>query len=633
MPTQQPPAQPRRRHTTVEANLRIGRHTEENSGSTSEAMTERRKRDLEWVDTLTGEQLLEECKKRDVELPSNGGNVVTRKARLRNYVREHGRAMPRKAKTPQPTTNGGENGNGNDRKFNPFAADTWSPVVPIEVQNIFDAHWRSREAPAQETLEEIAKRMEIADNPQAYSKMSAALNDYRYDRITRQEVAGHLVSLRQGYPRVVWIQQEPGEADMTRPNEPRPDAGQTKAKAVVTPPPKDKKRRNKGTQPPPPAKSTIFVEPPRRENLWWILGAAAVVAVIALAFWLWNNRGDNNSSTPASGGQPTQAATPTQTTALTESQVKDIATKAANDAITAAGLASTSDVQKIVNDAVNKAVAELKTNAGLTPSDVKRVVDAYVQSQKQAVQAGGGSCQPGDKIGNWSEGNNPHRIEVGGHGLQHLDFYPQVGVKSVSFVVHPIADPSGVPNLAYGYGSLWEWNPPGCSYDLVADATHYAKARLDSGHSGLVVEWGTWKVLANVANLPQPAIDNLLATDKAAMKGAQAVANPAAAGGACTTKDGVRTDQDPKPNVAWDVGPVDSFRVVNVWSNQRDPNLKDHKLFLKPGESASLTGAGGAAWSWPASCGGEAQKAYDANGNPPISLAQYQAYVNSGAQP
>ena len=33
-----------------------------------------------------------------------------------------------------------------------------------------------------------------------------------------------------------------------------------------------------------------------------------------------------------------------------------------------------------------------------------------------------------DKIGTWSEGNDPHRIEVRGHGPQHVDFYPKGGV-------------------------------------------------------------------------------------------------------------------------------------------------------------------------------------------------------------
>lgn len=240
-----------------------------------------------------------------------------------------------------------------------------------------------------------------------------------------------------------------------------------------------------------------------------------------------------------------------------------------------------------------------------------------------------GACQPGDKVGTWSEvsGAGPQRIEVGGHGLQHLDFYTQPGVKAVSFVVPPIANPNGVPNLAYGFGSMWEWNPPGCVYDIVKDTTAYAKARLDSGHSGLVVEWGTWKVLANVANMSQSDIDALLATDKAAMKSSASTSS-----GTCKGAEPVH--HDPTKDAAWEVGPTNSFRVVNVWSNQRDPNLEDHKILLKPGESASFLGGGGDVTVFPANCSDAAQAAYNtASKNPAISLAQYKAYVDNGTMP
>ena len=121
-----------------------------------------------------------------------------------------------------------------------------------------------------------------------------------------------------------------------------------------------------------------------------------------------------------------------------------------------------------------------------------------------------GACEL-DKVGTWSEGNGPFRIEVGGHMVQHFDFYPAPGVPAISYIVPPIADPEGVPSIAHGYGSMWE----GPSCDYVADATHYARARLDSGHSGLVVVWGTWEVLANVNNYDDVA--GLLGIHRAAM--------------------------------------------------------------------------------------------------------------------
>ena len=130
------------------------------------------------------------------------------------------------------------------------------------------------------------------------------------------------------------------------------------------------------------------------------------------------------------------------------------------------------------------------------------------------------SCEL-DKIGTWSEisSTSPYRIEVGGHGVQHMDFYPAKDVKSVSYIVATIA-PIETPAIWFGYGSDWEGQLSECgNFDFVADATNYAKARLDSGHSGLVVDLrgGEFKVVANVANMSQKDIDALLAQHMAAM--------------------------------------------------------------------------------------------------------------------
>ncbi|MBI2031739.1 MAG: hypothetical protein HYT08_03950 [Candidatus Levybacteria bacterium] len=263
-----------------------------------------------------------------------------------------------------------------------------------------------------------------------------------------------------------------------------------------------------------------------------------------------------------------------------------------------------------------------------------------------------GPCQPGDKVGTWSEGSiqnpiPPYRIEMGGHGGQHFDFYPQVGVKAVSFIVDPIANPDGVPSIAFGYGSLWEWNPPGCTYDYVADATAYARARLDSDHSGLVVDLRTSppKVVANVVNMSQDAIAALLAQDYAAMQRdgqqfqpgtastssnvpapapqAQAPAQqqsiqqaqPAPAP-AASCPDGIREDFKPIPGTNWSPGPTDSFRVVNLWSNWPGfDQTKVTKFLLWPGEEPNFQG-GGDSHSWPANCQQAAEAEYAANPNP-----------------
>lgn len=138
------------------------------------------------------------------------------------------------------------------------------------------------------------------------------------------------------------------------------------------------------------------------------------------------------------------------------------------------------------------------------------------------AQGTGGVCRL-DKVGTWSEGNNPHRIEVGGHGGQHFDFYPQYQprIYAISYIVNRIANPDGVPDIAWGYGSLWEGDTPECaSFDWAADASRYARARLDSGHSGLVIDLRSNppRVVTNLRNLSQADIVALLAVHSAAMR-------------------------------------------------------------------------------------------------------------------
>lgn len=146
-------------------------------------------------------------------------------------------------------------------------------------------------------------------------------------------------------------------------------------------------------------------------------------------------------------------------------------------------------------------------------------VRAFVVAQ-QAPTALPTSCEL-DKIGTWSEisSTSPYRIEVGGHGIQAMDFYPTKDVKSISYIVPAIA-PSETPAIWFGYGSNWEGQLSECgNFDFVADATNYAQARLDSGHSGLVIDLrgGQFKVVANVANMSQEDVNALLALHMAAM--------------------------------------------------------------------------------------------------------------------
>lgn len=222
------------------------------------------------------------------------------------------------------------------------------------------------------------------------------------------------------------------------------------------------------------------------------------------------------------------------------------------------------------------------------------------------------ACQPGDKIGTWSEGNNPYRIEVGGHGIQHLDFYPSQGVKSISYLVVPgIADPEGVPDLAWGYGSMWEWNPPGCEYDLLTDETAYAQARLDSGHSGLVVQWGTWEIKANVSGMSQADAQALIDQHRAAFgksdedrhtaSTSQATTNTAAACAAAT-----RIGDADNSTVTV---PAGHTYVVAAWAPREE--------LMVFGEGQTISGVMGALWDY--ACGTDAAIAAEqAQGKNPV---------------
>lgn len=243
----------------------------------------------------------------------------------------------------------------------------------------------------------------------------------------------------------------------------------------------------------------------------------------------------------------------------------------------------------------------------------KQVSVAQSRPVEDGDNGSGNECQPGDKVGTWSEGNNPYRIEFGGHGKQHGDLYPSVGVKTISYIFEPgIDDPSGVPDIFWGFGSVWEWNPPGCEYDLVKDATNYARARLDSGHSGLVVRWGSWEVVGNVANMPDSAIESLLSSHREAM--GDKVASGNNNGGTC---EAVRQSDATRPNGADSVvtiGGDGHAYVFELW-NPAVQGGREMKVLIPAGEARTFTGFGGAIWQYPTSCS-EAQIREDFERNP-----------------
>lgn len=100
-----------------------------------------------------------------------------------------------------------------------------------------------------------------------------------------------------------------------------------------------------------------------------------------------------------------------------------------------------------------------------------------------------------------SEGGGPRRLEVGGGGTQHVDYYPDRGVNTISYVVGPME-----PIIWWGFGSRWEGQCGPDDFDYLADAAGYARGsdwqpgRLNNGHSGLVVDTRTCVLYDTVWN-------------------------------------------------------------------------------------------------------------------------------------
>lgn len=214
------------------------------------------------------------------------------------------------------------------------------------------------------------------------------------------------------------------------------------------------------------------------------------------------------------------------------------------------------------------------------------------------VRAEGGVCRL-DKIATWSEqAGGSYRIEAGGNGIQHIDFYPAIGVKTVSYIV-PIRE----PETWWGFGSAWEGNGPECqSFDYVADARGYAIGRLNNGHSGLVVDLrGTPTVVANVASLGQSEIDSLLAVHRQGQAGVSAPSAPAVAtvtvvapaptpSGSCNA---VR--QGDSDNLASVTAKTNETLSVEAWGG----NLGDAFVVVPATQTVTRNWQRGAIWSYP----------------------------------
>ncbi len=293
----------------------------------------------------------------------------------------------------------------------------------------------------------------------------------------------------------------------------------------------------------------------------WTGGGVLAVALLVIIGWLVFRDDDS-----------TQA----NSTTLTEEEVRDMIQDALN------GVEASADETPATGDSTSPSAANPASGDG-----------------NQAL-TGNGPCRL-EKDGTWSEGNDAFRIEVGGHGGEHADLYPAPGVKSISYIVDPFANPEGVPDIYFGYGSIWSGDSAECQgFDWLADATQYATARLDSGHSGLVLEWGTWEVLANVNNMNDDEIFALTRAHSAAMNGeatAQST-NPTQSQSAPANCDSIREDHQPVVGKTWTLtGPA----LVNFWTNEPGKDQTERKLLVPAGVQVSLHG-GGAAWTYPTGC-------------------------------
>lgn len=207
------------------------------------------------------------------------------------------------------------------------------------------------------------------------------------------------------------------------------------------------------------------------------------------------------------------------------------------------------------------------------------------------------------------------RVEVGGSNVQHVDAYARRGIKSVSYIVTAIASQE-TPDIWYMFGSVFEaTDAPSCgTFDWESDTTQYARDRLDSGHSGLVIDLrsGSPVVVANVANMSQADINALLDENWRLFHDSSAHASASSAGSCQMTKQ----THNPVVGQVWTLsGPG----IVNFWSNQPGADQTEHKLLLSAGDMVNLLG-GGTFWVAQPGCSVDAD--YANNPLPKITLDQ-----------
>jgi hypothetical protein len=105
---------------------------------------------------------------------------------------------------------------------------------------------------------------------------------------------------------------------------------------------------------------------------------------------------------------------------------------------------------------------------------------------------------------------------------------------------------------------------------------------------------------------------------------------PPTAGVAC----GPGKEEAPHPPVrgqVWTLGTPDKWVTAHIWSNHREPNLREFKVILRPGQTHSLMSGGGSWWTY--ECEAEARAEYNRDSYPELNLQAYERYINEGVRP
>jgi len=294
------------------------------------------------------------------------------------------------------------------------------------------------------------------------------------------------------------------------------------------------------------------------------------------------------------------------------------------------------------------------------------IMASAVMNVHPAVHAFAQDCRA-DKVATITEdaAGNPQRIEAGGGGFQHVDYYPLRGVKAVSYILPPTE-----PNIWWGFGSIWEWPSYCVSFNYVGDAAGYAQGRLNNGHSGLVIDLrsGYPVVVANVNGMEQWEIDLIISQDQAGQSGIAVAAAPVApvttyvqpapvvvaqpapvvpqqtyvqapqpvvavappvAQGGCDPA--IREDRDPVVGVPWNI-PPDGWRILSGWSNWPGLSQQEYKILIPAGAGLVWPG-GGSLWSRPVHCEAATRADFATNRHPEMTVDVAANFATGYQQP